>query len=47
MGAAESLESEASGGIATQILKLKMAKSKGEMTEEEYDAGALPPPLYS
>jgi len=42
MGAAESTESEASGGIASQILKLKMAKSKGEMTEEEYDAGALP-----
>ena len=44
MGAAESSESEDSGGIASQILRLKMAKSNGQMSEEEYEAGG-PLPL--
>ena len=38
MGAAESSEPE-SPGVATELLRLKMSKSKGEMSEEQYDAG--------
>ena len=50
MGAAESAEAEADGpGVATGLLKLKLQRSKGEISEEQYDAGALanpraPPP---
>ena len=41
MGAAESSEPPAGGGtgIAAQILRLKAAKSAGEISEEQLEAG--------
>ena len=41
MGAAESSESEdaAGPGVATGLLRLKQQKSKGEISEEQYNAG--------
>jgi len=50
MGAAESSEPPEGGGtgIAAQILRLKMAKSKGEISEEQLEAGAhsMQPSLF-
>ena len=46
MGAAESAEAAAQGGLTTEILKLKAAKANGWLSDDEFDAEVHPPPLF-